>query len=77
VCAIMLVSPAEDKAVSSVDILSVWRMLMPACMLRMFGAMLGLYGKPYDSPASPKKAITCGGRHGVDIPYEHRAVYYS
>jgi hypothetical protein len=29
----MLLSPMEDKDVASIDILSIWRMLMPACML--------------------------------------------
>ena len=33
VCAIMLLSPMEDKDVASIDILSIWRMRMPACML--------------------------------------------
>ena len=94
----MLVSPAEDKAVSSVDTLSVWRMFVPACMLSAVSNNLlghahhvspfvkegqggiGL-GRHDEIPPHPfhkggvkpkvslKKAITCGGRHGVDIPH--------
>src|ERR1043166_4974095 len=56
----MLNSPAQDKAISSVDTLSVWRMLMPACMLRLC-TRLGPYGKPCDSPVSSKPSYAEDG----------------